>query len=174
MFRIDDPSAAAALPTPGAAGTEGYFTPGNPGSGIPATLVTADFLNMLQEELRNVVVAGGLTPSKTTYNQLLNAIKAVALGQFSQSFGSTGYVQMPNGFLMQWGNITTDGSGAATITYPVAFTLGAYSYAFTPAAQSCVCRPLTGGLTTQNIETRSSTSGSLLASSSVAWIAFGK
>jgi hypothetical protein len=81
MFRIDDPSAAASLPAPEAAGTEGYWTEGNPGSGVPATLERASWFNMVQEELRAVVVAGGLTPSKTSYNQLLNAIKALTSGR---------------------------------------------------------------------------------------------
>jgi hypothetical protein len=60
MFRIDDPSATASLPAPEAAGTEGYWTEGNPGSGVPATLERASWFNMVQEELRAVVVAGGL------------------------------------------------------------------------------------------------------------------
>lgn len=77
MYRIDDPSAAATLPTPEAANTEGYWTEGNPGTGTPATLVRASFLNMLQEELRAIPVAAGLTPSKTTYNQILSALKAM-------------------------------------------------------------------------------------------------
>jgi hypothetical protein len=76
MYRIDDPTAAATLPTPEAALTEGYWTEGNPGSGIPATLERASWFNMIQEELRNVVLAGGLTPSKTTYTQLRDAINA--------------------------------------------------------------------------------------------------
>jgi hypothetical protein len=46
------------VPSPG---TEGYFTNGNPGGGIPATEVPDWWLNMVQEELRAVVVAGGLT-----------------------------------------------------------------------------------------------------------------
>ena len=43
-------------------GTPGQATNGVPGS-IPATLFPAYGLNMLVEELRNIVVAGGLTPS---------------------------------------------------------------------------------------------------------------
>lgn len=78
MFRIDDPSASPTLPTPEAAGTEGFWTEGNPAGGVPATLERASWFNMVQEELRAIVVAGGLTPSKTTYNQVLTAIKAVA------------------------------------------------------------------------------------------------
>ncbi|WP_225031819.1 hypothetical protein [Paraburkholderia sp. XV] len=74
MYRIDDATAAATLPPPEAAGTEGYFTEGNPATGTPATNVRGSWLNMLQEELRAIVVAGGQTPSKTTYNQVLQAI----------------------------------------------------------------------------------------------------
>ncbi|WP_147309824.1 hypothetical protein [Paraburkholderia sp. BL6669N2] len=74
MFRIDDPSAATSLPTPEAAGTEGYWTEGNPASGTPATLERASWFNMIQEELRAIVVAAGLTPSKTTYTQVRDAI----------------------------------------------------------------------------------------------------
>lgn len=77
MFRIDDPTAATSLPAPEAAGTEGYFTEGNPTAGTPATNVRGSWLNMIQEELRAVVVAGGLTPSKTTYTQLRDAIQAL-------------------------------------------------------------------------------------------------
>lgn len=78
MFRIDDVSASATLPTPEAAGTEGYWTEGNPATGVPATLERASWFNMLQEELRAIVVAGGLTPSKTVYNQVLSAINTLA------------------------------------------------------------------------------------------------
>ncbi|SAL25760.1 hypothetical protein AWB73_01940 [Caballeronia turbans] len=77
MFRIDDPTAATSIPTPEAAGTEGFFTEGNPTAGTPATNVRGSWLNMIQEELRAVVVAGGLTPSKTTYNQVLSALNTL-------------------------------------------------------------------------------------------------
>lgn len=75
MYRIDDPSASATLPTPEAALTEGYWTEGNPGTGTPATLERASWFNMIQEELRAIVIAGGLTPSKTTYTQVRDAIQ---------------------------------------------------------------------------------------------------
>ena len=90
MFRIDDPTAATSLPVPEAAGTEGYFTEGNPVAGTAATLVRGSFLNMIQEELRAIVVAGGLVPSKTTYNQVLAAIRA--LGKQSVTLADTGAV----------------------------------------------------------------------------------
>lgn len=75
MFRIDDPSNSATLPTPEAAATEGYWTEGDPVLNIPATLERASWFNMVQEELRNIVVAAAITPSKTVYNQVLTAIK---------------------------------------------------------------------------------------------------
>jgi hypothetical protein len=77
MFRIDDSSASATLPVPEAAATEGYWTEGNPATGVPATLERASWFNMVQEELRAIVVAGGLTPSKTVYNQILQSINVI-------------------------------------------------------------------------------------------------
>lgn len=96
MFRIDDPSASATLPTPEAAGTEAYFTEGVPGI-TPATLVRGSFLNMVQEELRAIVVAAGLTPSKTIYNQVLSAIRALRQqndGVYALDTGTAGVCQV--------------------------------------------------------------------------------
>ena len=75
MFRIDHSTAAGALPAPGAAGTEGYFTDGDPGGGVAATVVQAWFLNMVQEELRYVVTQAGETPDKADNTQLYTAIQ---------------------------------------------------------------------------------------------------
>lgn len=88
MFRIDDPSAATTLPVPEAAGTERFFTEGVPGV-TAATLVRASFLNMIQEELRAIVVAGGLTPSKTNYTQLLTALRSAGVFQTAPQFDAT-------------------------------------------------------------------------------------
>ncbi|TCK43974.1 hypothetical protein B0G84_2322 [Paraburkholderia sp. BL8N3] len=77
MQRIDDATAASSLPVPEAAGTPGYFTEGNPVAGTPATNVRGSWLNMVQEELMAIVAAGGLTPSKTTYTQVRDAIRAM-------------------------------------------------------------------------------------------------
>lgn len=74
MFRIDNDTASAVLPAPDAAGPQGYFTGGDPGAGIAPTDVPADYMNMLMMELINVVLAGGLVPSKVTYDQVKTAI----------------------------------------------------------------------------------------------------
>ncbi|WP_186151049.1 gp53-like domain-containing protein [Burkholderia gladioli] len=77
MFRIDQTTAVTAIPAPAPAGTPGYFTGGNPATGQAATILDADWANMLQEEVINVVTAAGITPSKTVYTQLLSAIRAL-------------------------------------------------------------------------------------------------
>jgi len=69
---------------PGATPTNG-FTEGSPSTGTPATTVTADIMNALQEEICNVITAGaGLTLSKPDNTQLLQAILSLA----SSSTGS--------------------------------------------------------------------------------------
>lgn len=88
MFRTDQPTAASALPAPAPAGAEGYFTNGNPASGVPATILDADWLNMTQEELLNIVEAAGLTPSKTTYDQVLLAIQQMISARAPGVIGS--------------------------------------------------------------------------------------
>ncbi|MCW5760107.1 MAG: hypothetical protein KIS90_10105 [Phenylobacterium sp.] len=79
MFQIDDPTAVGVLPAPAAAGAPGWFAHAIPGV-QPPTRVTADFLNLLQDELINVVLAGGLAPDKATRTQLRDAILAIASG----------------------------------------------------------------------------------------------
>ncbi|VWC53636.1 putative exported phage protein [Burkholderia aenigmatica] len=80
MFRTDQNTAVTALPVPAQAGTPGFFTGGNPATGQAATIVDADWLNMIQEELVSILVAAGVTPSKTTYNQVLAALKVLFAG----------------------------------------------------------------------------------------------
>jgi len=88
MFQTDQPTAASSLPVPATAGTPGYFTNGNPASGVPATILDADFMNMLMMELSNVVTGAGIALSKTTYNQVLSAIKRI--GQNTVVLADTG------------------------------------------------------------------------------------
>ena len=127
MLRIDDPSAVPVLPTPEAAGTEGYFTEGSPGV-TPATLVRASFLNMVQEELRTVVVAGGLAPSKTTYNQMLSAIQAMyGNARIGHVYASSDWIPLGGGIILQWGSQLTSAAGDTTVLYPTPFLVGAFA-----------------------------------------------
>lgn len=78
MYRIDNSTAAAALPAASAPGAHPnrYFTDGDPATGTPATVVPAEFLNMLQEEIALAVLAGGLTLDKSNRGQLAASIAA--------------------------------------------------------------------------------------------------
>ncbi|KVM66027.1 hypothetical protein WJ61_30645 [Burkholderia ubonensis] len=77
MYRIDDATAATSLPAPEVAGSEGYYTEGNPVAGMPATNVRASWLNMIQEELCSILAAAGIARSKTSYNQVNAALRAM-------------------------------------------------------------------------------------------------
>lgn len=78
MFRIDNATSAGSLPTPGAVGPnpDSYFTEGDPGLAVPATVVTADWLNALQEEIAYAIEQNGGTLDKTNRTQLKAAIDA--------------------------------------------------------------------------------------------------
>lgn len=81
MFRIDHPTAAVVIPTPAAPGAAGFFTKGDPLLAVPATRVTADWLNAVQEELSNAVEAQGIALDKGNRRQLAQALaNAVAAG----------------------------------------------------------------------------------------------
>ncbi|MBR8170579.1 hypothetical protein KDX27_22855 [Burkholderia cenocepacia] len=86
MFRTDQNTAVTALPVPAPAGTPGYFTGGNPATGQAATILDADWLNMVQEELIGILAAAGIAPGKTTYNQVLTALKVLFV-QPNQLYG---------------------------------------------------------------------------------------
>lgn len=72
MHRTDNATSTTVLPPPTAAGPnpDSYFQPG--------TIVDAEWLTMLQEEMISVLVAAGITPNKAVYTQLSAAISAIA------------------------------------------------------------------------------------------------
>lgn len=73
MYRIDNDTASTTIPVPKPVGIPGYFTTGTVG-GVPATIVEADFLNQVQEELMAILAAASISPSKATSNQVIQAI----------------------------------------------------------------------------------------------------
>lgn len=79
MFRIDNATNTASLPTPAVVGPnpDGFFIDGNPGLGIAATVVDADWANAVQEEICNVITSAGLTLDKTAQDQLYDAVIAL-------------------------------------------------------------------------------------------------
>ena len=73
MYRIDNSTASTVLPTPKPVGAGGFFTAGTIG-GQAATIVEADWLNQVQEELMAILAADGMAPAKGTNNQVITAI----------------------------------------------------------------------------------------------------
>lgn len=71
MHRIDTSTAQKDKFGAGKSG----FTSGNPQTGVPATEVSAEILDAMQEELCAVIEAAGMTLDKAKNNQLLAAIQ---------------------------------------------------------------------------------------------------
>lgn len=127
------------MPVPEAAGTEGFWTEGNPATGVPATLERASWFNMVQEELRAVAVAGGQTPSKTQYNQVLGALQSMyGAGRPGHVFTANDWVPLPGGLILQWGQFTQNDSGTSTFysfTLPIAFPSACLQASITVGSQ---------------------------------------
>lgn len=92
---------------------------------------------------------------------------------FGSSIAGSGYQKLPSGLIIQWGAVTTNASGDATITFPLAFPTAAHNGQATAAAggltsYSVVINIL--GTTTMAIK---STSGGANIAVAVNWIAIG-
>lgn len=88
MYQIDNATAAATQPASTAAGTPGFFTDGSPAGGVPATIVPAEWLNSVQQELINAITTSGQTPNKAAFNQLSTALQGRLLN--IQKFDTVG------------------------------------------------------------------------------------
>jgi hypothetical protein len=60
MFKIDSTGSTV----------DNQFTEGNPQSGIPATVISAEWLNAVQNEIVNILIARGITLNKTKSSQV--------------------------------------------------------------------------------------------------------
>ncbi len=114
MHRVDGPGATV----------DNKFTEGDPVGGVQATVVTADWLNAVQEELISVLTDGGIAPVKGAQDQLLKAIKAI--GRSPATLGTAGELKIPvvvggvsRTFILKWGQAS--GSSTYSITFPSAF-----------------------------------------------------
>ena len=68
MHRIDGPGATV----------DNTFTDGDPVGGIPATVVTDEWLNDIQENLMGLLVESSIAPVKGDYTQLASALRTIA------------------------------------------------------------------------------------------------
>jgi hypothetical protein len=119
MFRIDVPSATV----------DNKFTEGSPTAGVQATIVTADWLNSIQEELMSVLSAASVAPVKGLNTQVLTSIYLLMTG--TGGVGINDYVKIPfrdktsgvrREIIIQWGLTNgTDASGLSTTTLPIVF-----------------------------------------------------
>jgi hypothetical protein len=64
----------------------GQFTDGNAGTGIPATVVDAKWLNQIQNEIANFITSRGIALSAASSTQLTEAILSVVQGYSSAPF----------------------------------------------------------------------------------------
>lgn len=79
MQRIATSTAVATRPTPSSTGTPGFFTKGSAAAGTPATVVSDDFLNDVQETLLAPIEGTGQTATAGKNDQLLLAIRTLAI-----------------------------------------------------------------------------------------------
>lgn len=82
MHRIDVPSATV----------DHLFTEGSPTAGVPATQVSASWMNDVQEEIVSVLTASGITPVKGVQNQLLQAIRSISASVVGAARNVNAYV----------------------------------------------------------------------------------
>lgn len=61
----------------------GRFRPGNPLTGVRGTRVDAEWLNGVQEEIVNVILAAGLEPDGSSERQLVQAIQTMSSPSFA-------------------------------------------------------------------------------------------
>lgn len=175
MHRIDSPSA-----TP-----DNKFTEGSPTGGVAATVVTAAWLNDLQENVSEVIEAAGIPLSKGNSAQLFDAIQALFLGSLGVGGSTTNdYVKIPykdkvtgvrRELIVQRGAAFVTGGIPLTVTLPVAFASGGSGFA------QWASSAITGGVAVKgSFATSFPTLGSMVISPtdstgtySVAWFAFG-
>ena len=112
MHRIDVPSATA----------DHQFTEGSPAGGVPATTVSAAWLNDMQEELISILAAAGIAPVKGDQDQVLAAILALIAAQAGgiRSLTPNGYRQIGD-IVLQWGHGTTVTGNGDDVAFPVTF-----------------------------------------------------
>lgn len=126
MDRIHHATAAASPPSVDAFATAGYPTPGNPGSGTPATVLTAWVVHQLIEEMRAVIEATGITPDKSVVTQLRQSMRRLAGGNVA-TVTATGSLTADQAGLV----LVSAAGGNVTLTLPAANGAGGTPLPFT-------------------------------------------
>jgi microcystin-dependent protein len=121
VYQYDHPTAAAVEPARAAAGDVGFYRNGNPGGGVAASILDADHLNAMQNELLNVLTDAGITPDKGDDTQLSAAIAAIAATIAGGAAGSTGDIKMRAVSSVPGGWLECDGAAVSRATYAALF-----------------------------------------------------
>lgn len=76
----------------------------------------------------NAALAGGELQATGVYEVCYDGVNFQLVGMygFKGSLASSGWTQLPNGLILQWGTGTTS-SGTGTVTFPTAFTTACYA-----------------------------------------------
>lgn len=138
MDRAFESGAVVLAPAVPAVPSVGFPTGGNPVGGVPATKPGAHWFHMITEELRAVIVAGGLTPDPAVVNQVLQALPLALASrpEMARSLSSIGYQKFPGGLVLQWGTVIPVAFTATTITFPIAFPSAFFAVAFCPVGSA--------------------------------------
>ena len=107
-----------------------------------------------------LAVTGTITVPDAT-----SGTQPVALGQFIDSLGGSGYIKFPNGFIFQWGAISNVGSGATapfnySIPFPTSVMAGWASVNATTGGNASIGG---FGLTSATVHNNSSASADIMA-----------
>lgn len=156
MHRIDGPSATV----------DNLFTEGSPAGGVAATVLSAVWLNDLQENLVAVLEAAGVALTKGREFDLLDSInQLIAATPTGAIAAADGLYPLPGGYLLQWGSVTGPASPAnnrwdGNLTFPVSMPTFVFANA-TPAIESVdldLVAGIGGGATMRGDETTMHTS----------------
>jgi len=128
MDRAFESGAVVLAPAVPAVPSVGFPTGGNPVGGVPATKPGAHWFHMITEELRALIVAGGLTPNPAVIDQVLQALPAALASrpEMARSLATSGYQKLPGGLIVQWGRNTVPLSSTLDVTLPIAFPSNLY------------------------------------------------
>jgi hypothetical protein len=161
MQRIDSANAVPTMPAVKPTAAPGFFED----TSNPGTVVTADWLNDVQEELLTVIIAGGLTPAKGATDQLYLALEqliANATAGVSSFNTRSGAVTLTNADIiaalaagallnsvlanMPAGTVKANPSGAAAAPEDITFAALATNLGYSKSGATSVTLPNAGDL----------------------------
>jgi hypothetical protein len=140
MHRIDNATAATAMPEPLPAGTPGFFSRGDEVVGQMATIVEYDWANAVQEELMSIVLRGGVTPDKANTTQVLQALANLFTGAYIQITASQSLLVPPYATKVAFRMVGSGGGGAHCQSDGTSYVSGGGggSGAYAEAQRDCI------------------------------------